>query len=79
LYLADPLFFRDNENSEILQLMTTNGLTRTDDLLSIPMRSLTKAKIEELEKQIVGIEKEIVRIKSLDEVSVMLQDLKPFK
>jgi hypothetical protein len=43
------------------------------------MRSLTKAKIEELEKQIVGIEKEIVRIKSLDEVSVMLQDLKPFK
>lgn len=79
LYLADPLFFRDNENSEILQLMTKNGLTRTDDLLSIPMRSLTKAKIEELEKQIVGIEKEIVRIKSLDEVSVMLQDLKPFK
>jgi hypothetical protein len=59
--------------------MSKNGLTRTDDLLSIPMRSLTKAKIEELEKQIVGIEKEIVRIKSLDEVSVMLQDLKPFK
>ena len=79
LYLSDPLFFRDNENEQIIALMKSNNLTRCDDLLSIPMRSLTKAKINELDKQIIKIEAEIERIKGLDEVSVMLDDIKPFK
>jgi hypothetical protein len=52
--------------------MKANGLVRIDDLFSIPMRSLTKAKIEELQKQINRIEVEIARIKSLDEVQVMI-------
>jgi hypothetical protein len=56
--------------------MKANGLVRIDDLFSIPMRSLTKAKIEELQKQINRIEVEIARIKSLDEVQVMINEIK---
>lgn len=76
LYLADPLFFRDNDQAVIVSHMRSNGLINIDNLLSIPMRSLTKIKIQELENQILKITNEIERIKNLDEVSVMLADLK---
>ena len=76
LYLSDPLFYRDNEQPKIVEHMKANGLVRIDDLFSIPMRSLTKSKIEELQKQINKIEVEIARIKSLDEVQVMINEIK---
>lgn len=76
LYLQDPLFFRDNETKIILEFMKANGLIRTDDLLSIPIRSLTKSKIDELEHQISKIKQEIAKVEQLDEVSVMISDIK---
>lgn len=76
LYIANAEFCRDSSTDQILEFMRANNLTRTDDLLSIPVRSLTRDKILEHEKTIKKLEDEIARIKGLSPKTQLFLELK---
>ena len=78
-YLKNVNFFRDNETKVITDRLTQEGFTRIDDLLSMPMRSLTKQRIEELKKEVEKFQVLLESLKVDTAVAMFKRDLKEVK
>lgn len=78
-YLKNVNFFRDNETKIIIDRLTQEGLARIDDLLSMPMRSLTKQRIEELKKEVEKFQVLLESLKVDTAVAMFKRDLKEVK
>lgn len=78
-YLKNVNFFRDNETKIIIDRLTQDGFARIDDLLSMPMRSLTKQRIEELKKEVEKFQVLLESLKVDTAVAMFKRDLKEVK
>ena len=78
-YLKNVNFFRDNETKVIVERLQTEGFTRIDDLLSMPMRSLTKQKIEELKNEVEKLKVILNDLENDNPTSMFKRDLKELK
>ena len=75
-YLKNMTVFRDTETKPLHALLTTQGFVRIDDLMSMPMRSLTKQKIEELKAEAEKLRLQLAELQNDDPASMYRRELK---
>jgi len=78
-YLKNSNFFRNASDSEIKEKMLELEFFNYDSLLAMPIRSLTKDKIAELEKNIKNLEQEMLELEGTDAVLMYNKELKELK
>lgn len=78
-YLKNSNYFRVTPTAELLKRLTEEGFVRHDELLGLPIRSLTLDKIEELERILADLKQELVRLEADDAVSMYKRELKELK
>ena len=78
-YLGCTDFFRNTKDSELKNELISNGFVRYDELLSMPIRSLTHDKILELKKHIQNLESELSKLNESDAVQMYKNELKELK
>jgi DNA topoisomerase-2 len=78
-YLANHEFFRDTPDKILKAKLSEQGFDRLDDLLSMPIRSLTHDKIKELEKHIEELHERLAKLEKDDRVSMYRRELKELK
>lgn len=78
-YLKNVNYFRDTETKIIHDRMTAEGFTRNEDLLSMPMRSLTKQKIAELMAEVEKLKLQVTELESDTPDAMYKRELKSLK
>jgi DNA gyrase/topoisomerase IV subunit A len=78
-YLANTKYFRDTPNKELIATLVSEGFTRHDELLAMPMRNLTHDKIKELEKDIEDLKVEKAAYEATDNATMFITELKALK
>jgi DNA topoisomerase-2 len=61
-YLKNTAFFRDTATAALVARLESEGFSRHDELLSMPMRNLTRDKIADLEKDVEDLAAELERL-----------------
>lgn len=77
-YLKNMPLFRDTETKP-LHAILEKEFTRVDDLMSLPMRSLTKQKIEELKAEAEKLKQQLAELQADDAASMYRRELKELK
>ena len=78
-YLQNVDFFKNSSDVEINKFMTDEKFTRIDDLLSMPMRSLTKQRMEKLKLEVDTLQRELDALQSTSSIDLMTKEVKALK
>lgn len=78
-YLANVKLFRDTDTPALKERLEAEGFTRVDDLLGLPMRSLTKQRIEELADEVAATRARVEALRGDDAASMAKRELRELK
>lgn len=78
-YLKNVELFRDTETKPLNARLQQEGFIRLDDLLSMPMRSLTKQKIEDLKAEVEKLKLTLTVLNDDDAINMYERELRSLK
>lgn len=78
-YLKQVTFFRDTDTPQLLARLQQEGFKRIDDLLALPMRSLTKQRIEELKKEVERHKSDLAVVEADTAAAMYARELKQLR
>ena len=78
-YLDNVKFFRDSETKVIVERLEVEKFKEIDYLMSMPMRSLTKQKIEELKAEVEKLKGEVQALEDDNALSMYKRELRSLK
>lgn len=78
-YLSNVNAFRDTQKKQLVELLLKNSFTDYDRLLSMPIWSLTRDRIEELEKKLEKIKADVLLLEKDTAEEMYRRELKALK
>lgn len=78
-YLKNTAFFRDSPNAELVARLHSEGFAQHDDLLSMPMRNLTRDKIVDLEQDVQNLIDQLAALEADTALAMFKRELRELK